>query len=48
MRPPGPRSLLFALAARHAVPMVGGGREFVMAGGLVGYGAGKPIELTFQ
>jgi putative ABC transport system substrate-binding protein len=30
---------LAALAARHAVPAVGPGREFVMAGGLAGYGA---------
>jgi putative ABC transport system substrate-binding protein len=30
---------LAALAARHAVPMVAAGREFVMAGGLISYGA---------
>jgi putative ABC transport system substrate-binding protein len=30
---------LAALAASHAVPMVGAGREFVTAGGLIGYGA---------
>ena len=30
---------LAALAARHTVPMVGAGREFVTGGGLIGYGA---------
>src|SRR5439155_8714373 len=30
---------LAALAARHAVPMVAAGRAFVMAGGLISYGA---------
>jgi putative ABC transport system substrate-binding protein len=30
---------LAALAARHAVPLVGAGREFVVAGGFIGYGA---------
>jgi putative tryptophan/tyrosine transport system substrate-binding protein len=30
---------LAALAARHALPMIGAGREFVTSGGLIGYGA---------
>jgi putative tryptophan/tyrosine transport system substrate-binding protein len=30
---------LAALAASHGVPVVGAGREFVIAGGLIGYGA---------
>jgi putative tryptophan/tyrosine transport system substrate-binding protein len=30
---------LAALAAQHAVPLIGAGREFVVEGGLIGYGA---------
>jgi putative tryptophan/tyrosine transport system substrate-binding protein len=30
---------LAELAARHAIPLVGAGRAFVLAGGLMGYGA---------
>jgi putative tryptophan/tyrosine transport system substrate-binding protein len=39
---------LAELAARHAIPVVGAGRAFVMAGGLMGYGAdiGDAYRLT--
>jgi putative ABC transport system substrate-binding protein len=33
------RTQLAALAVRHAMPVVGADREFVLAGGLISYGA---------
>ena len=36
------RKEIVALAAHHAIPVIGGGREWVVAGGLIGYGNSIP------